>query len=461
MLRYALISSVYMALLISAQAQVPTDFDADGISDLTHSTVAGDNTLTWQAELSSSGATLKLGSIGLDGDSPMVAIWDSAEPRIGVVKVDSDGQTLLWSIINGASGLIDRTFGKAGDLAVSGADLNGDGRADAVVVRVVSGKARWEIAYDLFNPLITTPASETVTFGKIGDRVFFARVDGAALDWIGVIGKGRGNRSVAKLKNLITGEVRRYTKMPKFASTGSRPRAFGIRQEGGADLIGFELLGRSNTTIKVYSLAGALVSSASFKGTGQSVVGDFNEGSGYEVAFQGQDESAVFNPVSGEKRIAVFAGGTAVDEINLHTVGAVSSPPDETEGGGISSCARMVRWPGSHIYKTIGSDHFTDIRRNTAGVILKEGASGPFPSCIRAIDTQGNTIASLGLYARGAGWAARYYAGYGCGSGSALNGSAIATQARQNTGSANIYLKFDDVCYGPVQADRCVNSSSC
>ena len=151
-----------------------------------------------------------------------------------------------------------------------------------------------------------------------GDRVFFARVDGGSADWIGVVRKGRSNRSVARVKSLVTGEVRQYTRLPKFASVGSRPRAFPVRQESGPDLLGFEVVGGSATTIKVYSLAGALIGEHRFAGKGQSVVGNFNEGSGFEIAFQGSRESGVFNPLSGEVREGQFRSEEHTSELQSH-----------------------------------------------------------------------------------------------------------------------------------------------
>ena len=475
MRRTAIGVATCLAFIARVEAQAPTDFDGDGVSDLTRVSKESDNSLTWEALLSSDGATLPLGSIGTDGDAPIVASWGIEGPQVGVASATDGANTITWSILDGSSQTTSRTFGKQGDLVVSGGDFNGDGKPDGAVVRLVRGEAQWDVSYDLFDLASSTPTYETLTFGQSGDRVFFARMDGGAVDWIGVVRKSRSNRSVARVKNLVTGEVRQYTRLPKFASAGSRPRAFGVRQASGPDLLGFEVISGSATTIRVYSLSGALVGQHRFAGTGQSLVGDFNDGSGFEVAFQGSRESGVFNPVSGEVREAQFLGGTAVDEININAVGSASTPGgnddqdnDNGNGGGgnggsgkPTGCSSIVPWPGSHIYKTVGSDHFTDIRRNTIGVILKVGASGPFPQCVSAIDSRGGTIASLGLYERGFGWAARYYAGYGCGISTPLNGSAVASQARRGAGSSKIYVKFDKVCYGPIEASRCVNSSSC
>lgn len=468
MKRSVVATVAWLSLVAQAAAQAPTDFDGDGVSDLTRITKESDNSLTWEAQLSSDGTTVQVGSIGSDGDAPILAPWGSDGSQLGVVSQDESTKTLTWSIVNGDQSSVERTFGKKGDLIVSGGDFNGDGKADAAAVRLVAGQAQWDVSYSLFDPANSTPSFDTFTFGASGDRIFYARVGGDAVDWIGVMRKGRSNRSSARVKNLVTGEVRQYTRLPKFASTGLRPRAFAIRQESGPDLLGFEVVTGNKTTIKAYSLSGNLVGEHRFASKGVSVVGDFNDGSGFEVAFQGSKESGVFSPMSGEVRESQFLGGTAIDEININAVGA--PPPSNNNGGGnsggetgggLSSCSQVVSWPGSHIYKTVGSEHFSDIRRNTIGVILKVGASGPFPQCVSAIDTKGNVVATLGLYERGFGWAARYYAGYGCGMGTALNGSGVASRARQNTGSPNIYVKFDSVCYGPIDASRCVNSSSC
>lgn len=473
MKRIAIGTAICLVLMTRVEAQAPTDFDGDGVSDLTRIAKENDNSLTWEAVLSSDATTSPLSSIGSNGDAPIMASWGANGPQVGVASAASDGSPITWSILDGNGDAVSRPFGMQGDLIVSGGDFNGDGKADAAAVRLVSGEARWEVSYDIFDPASSTPTSETFNFGQSGDRVFYARVDSSSVDWIGVVRKGRSNRSVARMKNLATGEVRQYTRLPRFASVGLRPRAFAVRQETGPDLLGFEIVRANATTIKVYSLAGALVGEQRFTGKGQSVVGDFNEGSGFEVAFQGSRESGVFNPISGELRESQFIGGTVVDEINLNVVGT-SSPPggnddeddqnnDGSNGGDgrLVGCSKIVPWPGSHIYKTVGSDHFSDIRKNTIGVILKLGASGPFPQCVSAIDSKGGSLASLGLYERGFGWAARYYAGFGCGMSTALNGSAVAARARQNTGSSNIYIKFDSVCYGPIDAARCVNSSSC
>jgi hypothetical protein len=219
----------------------------------------------------------------------------------------------------------------------------------------------------------------------------------------------------------------------------------------------------------VYRFNGTSVGRADFDGAGTPVVGQFLDTAGFEVAFIGDDDAGVFNAIEAQINAIDPSDDVPVDEININTVGQIETPnSDEGDsgggsGGGSTGCSQTVAWPSSHIYKIRGSEHFSpgDVRRNTVGVVLRNGARGPFPSCVEAITRSGQVVAKLGLYARNDGWAARYYAGWGCGTGTAVNGSALASRASQASGSSSVYMKFDGVCYGPIDPSRCIGSSQC
>lgn len=153
--------------------------------------------------------------------------------------------------------------------------------------------------------------------------------------------------------------------------------------------------------------------------------------------------------------VTLYAKDGLDGEVTSFVFSLADFPVDETPG---PNCRDL---PGSHIYKTIGSEHFHDIRRNTIGLIVKPGGSGPFPSCIEAKDIDGNVIAKLSLYERGNGWAARYYAGIGCGRSTPFNGNGVGSRAKKNTGTTDIILDFGSVCYGPIDASRCIGSKQC
>ena len=448
-----------------ATAAVPNDFDGDGTSDRTWVEVASDKTLTWKSESSVSKMTSTIATLGSEGDVPVMAQWIAGGSQIGVASINGTTGDIVWTIRDSTGNLSSKTFGKKGDLIVSGADLNGNGLADAAVVRLVRGKVEWDVAFDLFASTLLD--EKTLSFGKTGDRVFYARVvDGTATDWIGLMRKGSRRRSSARMRDFVTGEVRTFSRLPQFASQGSRPRAFPIRQASGPDLLGFSVPSGTTTTIKVFAFDGTPYASTSIAGTGTTVVGEFLQDTGYEVLFQSKEDSVFFSPHSIGVTQTVGVGGTLVGEFNINVLGeTVNSTPTNgggTSGGGsVSSCSEIVPWPSGHIYKTIGSEHFSDIRRNTVGIVLKQGARGPYPSCVDAVDKDGRVVAKLGLYEKGNGWAARYYAGIRCGTSTPFNGNAVAARAREGSGSSQIYMNFGSVCYGPIDASQCIGSKQC
>jgi hypothetical protein len=466
----SLLGVITISLSSPAHAAVPADFDADGVSDVTRVTKQSDGSLVWSATLSSTGIVTTIGSLGRAGDTPLMAQWVGGKTQIGVVSPNVETtEGLQWSIISESGIRVDKSFGQKGDVVVAGGDFDGNGSADAAVVRLVDGQAVWEIALDLF--AAPEAVVKEVTFGKRGDRVFFARIDDSGVDWLGVIGKGSKGRAQARFRNLVTGEIRRFARMPKIAVTGTRPRPFPIRQSSGPDLLGFQVVKGSGTTISVFSIEGARVSLSTFSDSGALAIGEYNSGPGFEFVFlQGGASAVVVNPVLGEEREVALGvledGEEVVDEVSLSVVGTNPSSDGNGAGnggstGGVAQCSSMVGWPSGHIYKTIGSEHFFDVRRNTIGVVVRPGGRGPFPSCVDAIDTSGNVLARLGLYERGNGWEARFYAGIGCGSSTAFNGATVASKARANTGSSQIYMNFGGVCYGPIDAGSCIGSSQC
>jgi hypothetical protein len=126
-------------------------------------------------------------------------------------------------------------------------------------------------------------------------------------------------------------------------------------------------------------------------------------------------------------------------------------------------CEIKKSFPRGFVYKTLGSNHFSknDVRRYTVGLIISPGIRMSWPRCLDILDTKGNNIAKLGLYATGNGWAARYYAGILCGSGTPYGGETLAQKAKKRSRSKNIYVDFGKICYGPIAANRCIGSKQC
>jgi hypothetical protein len=475
MRKLAISLATCVSFIPASLAAVPNDFDGDGISDRTWVQIESDKTLTWGAHLSSSQTQTNLGSLGRSGDAITMAQWLTGGTQIGVASLNSTTNQIEWSIRDSSGVVKTKLLGQKGDLVVSGADFNGNGLADAAVVRLVNKKATWVVMLDFF--AVEAPTEKTFQFGDAGDRVFYARAEtGSAVDWIGITRTGTNSKTLARMMDINSGAIKQFSRLPKFASEGTRPRPFPVRQASGTDLLGFSVGSGGKTSVRVFSLEGGAVASNVFDGLGISTVGEFLQGAGYEVAYEASDNAGILNPRAIDITETVPYGGVPVDEINVNSLGlevaapAPTSTPtsggDESGGGSVggdlsAKCGKIVKWPGSHIYKTFGSKHFSDIRRKTIGVIIKSGGSGPFPSCIDAIDQNGNSVAKLGLYAMGGGWAARYYAGIRCAKSTPYGGAQVASRAQSSSGSSKIYMKFNNVCYGPIEANKCANSTSC
>jgi hypothetical protein len=440
----------------------PIDFDGDGISDLTTYSASGKQ-LQWRTRHSSTQQEVDLGVFGGVDDLPVPGPWLGSGTQIGVVSLEKNA--VIWSILNNGS-VESKSFGAKGDLVVAGGDYNGNGVADAAVVRLKEGKAVWQIWLDPFTDPTSQPRS--VTFGASGDRVFFAKVTNTTQDWIGVLRAGAAKNSQARMRNVITGEVRTLTRLPALATKGDRPRAHPVSQPGGPDLLAFHTVKANSTAIRVFSLTGVEIGNVSVDGTSEAFIGELNDGPGAEVAYQSGEDRGAFNPHLAEVRQITPLSGTLVDHLAFRTMGGVPSTTTTGSGGGavptgaVSQCKSLNPWPSSYIYKTVGSNHFTDVRRNTVGLVMKTGApTSNATSCVQVLSSSGKVLISLGLYARGAGWAARYYSGIGCGSATPVNGSALASLARSSAGNSQIIMNLGGTCYGPIEATKCLNSSSC
>lgn len=125
-------------------------------------------------------------------------------------------------------------------------------------------------------------------------------------------------------------------------------------------------------------------------------------------------------------------------------------------------CDKVSGWPSGLIYKTMGSDHFSqgDPRKNTIGLIAKPGAPVSASGCTEMIDSQGNVVARFGIYSTNDGWKFRAYSAVGCG-GSGKYANSVADEALRNTRSSDVYVKFGTSCYGPIDPRHCIGSQQC
>ncbi|HMO02313.1 MAG TPA: hypothetical protein PKD37_06340 [Oligoflexia bacterium] len=456
-----------------AIAQPVIDLNGDGISDFLFVKINPNNTLSWLFNVPA-GQETHLADFGDNGDHLAPAAWAGAKGglHLGLVRVASGSNKITWFIRNlqGATSQFD--FGSAGDTVLAGGDFDGDGFPDAAVAKLSNNTVRWRALINPFSLGSRASRSRQFQFGGQGSRVFYAKPVAGARDWFCVIRQLAVNgRQVARwsCRNL-SGSVRNGN-LPRSLVTGQRPRPMPVRLASGADLMAFHFKGSGGDRIDFYNFNGRRVARRVFGTNGTLIKGDYLADQGEEVAYVGNNTATIFNPTTGNflEVPLVTSAQVPVDEVNINQVGSNSPSPQPTPGGGggtpppVSggSCKSVTPLPSTAIYKKIGSHHFTDVRRNTIGLIFVPGARGPFPSCINVQATNGTVVAKMHLYARGGGWAARYYAGIGCGSSTPFNGNAVASRARAASGNQNVLFNFGSVCYGPIDPTRCIRSRGC
>lgn len=455
---------------IVAQGQ-PLDFDQDGLSDLVIVQIGSDNSrsLSWNKLSSIDSNIHDLGRLGRAGDHIILRDWlNQGSPQIGVVSLNSQNNAISWKIRDTAQNTHTKIFGTGGQTVVSGGDFNNNGYGDAAIVYQRSRHLMWQIKYDIFSNESTEP--QQVRFGKKGDQPFFASVNGNG-DWLAVGRYIKANIGRLLFRHPVTGQTATVTVRGRMAGQLNKTIPHRLKQANGTDLVVLTQKLGGRTAFFFKKLDNSAAKRFVFSGNGDVAVGNFTDAPGQEIVLQQSNQQyLVFNPENKEKESWAGPEGILVDESNINRFKAVNTPsqpinppidtpntpPNNPNNG---SCGQI---PSSFIYKTIGSSHFNDVRRNTIGLILRKGAPGPYPSCVEVKDTRGNLIAKMGgYYPAGDEWAARYYAGIGCGSSTPLNGAAIAKKAKSNTGSSLVIFDFGSKCYGPVDANRCIGSSQC
>jgi len=324
------ISSLKMAMLIlcltimgsTVHAETQNDFDGDGRSDYTGVTVSG-NDLLWQNTGSTSGQHEIDDAFGISTDVVTLADWFSAgAPTLGTVRTNLTDNALVWRVQEADQRISTENLGKPGDLIVSGADFDGNGIADAAVVRQVGKKLRWSIRLNMFTSEATT---KQLKFGKVGDRVFFFSPDGEHDD-IAVFGlTSNGKRAQLQYRDGLGGKVTKIRKFSKKLAQGTRPRPFPIQSEDGTDLIGFATDDGIDTTVQIFTVDGTRTNHVTLNGTGTLFVGDYlPDSAGEEVALQTASKLFVYSVDNDELETPTKVSGTPVDQINIaQTMGAV------------------------------------------------------------------------------------------------------------------------------------------
>lgn len=442
----------------SAQSSPEMNLDSDVLSEIVSIAPDGDQSLTWNALLSSSGysgATASLGSLGKLGDNLVAADWDGDGVfEIGIVTLNTRSGDVGWRILNGTNPT-SVIFGQRRSKLISGGDYNGDGAADGAYA---SQSGRVTVRPNF----LTGETDTTVRFSKRDVRGIgvFASPDGVA-DWIGFVRSLRSTRNTRRyrvtLKSLAGESYSRRVVGPR-RNTGRLQDVLPVRGLNGIDHLAYVSTRRGRTFISLRELSGALLYQGNVVGTGLVIVGDYLANSGEEIGVETSQGIVVTNPFDGSTATLADPGGILVDHINVHAFARFRSPGAGGGGGGGGNtggglgkiCANTQGSVGGFLWKP---DSDVGDARGGKPVVLFTGGSKPGGGSIDIYARNGTKVCNFTYKASDEpginNGADHYYSGWygGCG----LTGGQIAAKAREASGDGRVYIDWkNNTCLGPL-----------
>lgn len=318
MIRPILALGLAVFIWSGAHAQSELDFDGDGIADVLYTSASG-QVLRWRTVPSNGSSPIFDQEFGLVSDLPIPGPWLTPDsPSLAIVRLDSKKNTLVWKALRPDGILIERTFGKGGDYVLAGGDFDGNGVADAALMRIRPKGYRWTIAFDIFvEPKLVT---RTFKFGKSGDRVFYLSPEGDH-DWLGVLGlNSRRKKALMTLRDPASRATKKIV-LPKRLATGDRPRPFPVRLSTGSQGFVITTQDESDTKVTTYDLEGTEISQLPIPGISSPVAADFDSAfDGDEILLSTSTRLTVLHPETEAKVERTPVSGTVVETFKVQQI---------------------------------------------------------------------------------------------------------------------------------------------
>lgn len=331
---FQLVALLFPTLVIlSAAPASALDVDADGVSDVAY-VVPSKSTLQWRAQLSSNQALMTLSSLGKVGDHLIAANWDGHNANVGTVSASKSNGAIQWKLeASGGAAVASFTLGTVGDIAISGANFDGNPELDAATVGLTPDGKHWLWKIKL-NP-ISDPNSVIVerVFGSSKTLPFFFSSDGS-IDQLAVVSASNTGALTIQTRLISQKKVRKL----KPSAALKLPRdvtPMPVRTAAGSDLLAFASPRGDGLQILFYNPGSARISPLSSPISGTLLVGDFDSGqAGQEVALARKDGMLISNPevrsVNLKLHGETLSGAVFFDDININKIGATSADPAPT-----------------------------------------------------------------------------------------------------------------------------------
>ncbi len=289
----------------------PSDFDGDGLSDIVLIDINSQNgALSWKGVSPSTGAVSTLTDYGKVGDHIALAPWAGIKPAF--IRVDAVTTAATWRVSDGVGGDQTLALGTSADTFVAGADFDGNGVADAAVVKKVGKSLVWDL---VLNPFNGGASSTSVKWGKKKDPAFYLKGAGAQ-DLLAVLRKGSDDKYTVLTKNVVSGKTSKF----KVGKTGNKAlRPFPVQGSDGVDRLALVRQSGVSSRVYVFTNKGKKIRTAKIPSTGTIIVGNYSAEPGEEIAFQSGAGFLVYNPFSNVLVSMTTPAGIPIDEININT----------------------------------------------------------------------------------------------------------------------------------------------
>ena len=311
--RYRVLLCALILLAPSAPGwAAPSDFDGDGVSD--PAVVVAGNPLRWEAQ-TTAGATVitpEFGALGVH----LAAAHYTGTSRTEPAYISSNG---TWSVLLGTGATASFSHGAPGSTYFAGADIDGDGKADALYHTNTCTTSRTEL-YAVSDPLGPQLTRYRVQGGSGRFFSTYGDTNGDGKDEfcsLAPVRDGRAPRGRFRMtcKDVTTGAVaaqlnvgKVYTRpIPVKSGTGKSDRFALAQEENGT------------TIVRVLNAKGRLLQRVVFPATGYLLVGNYlSSGTGEQLAIAANDRLLIFNPTVKSFVLAAIPAGIAFDEFNAN-----------------------------------------------------------------------------------------------------------------------------------------------
>jgi len=423
------------------------DFDRDGMDDPIIVRPDQNKDLVWNI-LSSESDYSQISPIeggaafGKIGDHLAPATWLGGEnPQIGYVRV-TDAGVIQWRILGNSAHATN--FGDAGDTAIAGGDFNGNGYADAAILK---DDGRYIVRRDAFGGVEggnLVPSNVTYQFlqrqARNGRAIFVSLTPGGRHYPAVVMTRGANIRSNTLIYFNSNGERARLRLAG--GTRGSLSYAAPIESTSTSHLMTVNRMKGNRYQVRIHRLTdGSVVSRSGHRTRGVVLVGDFLGKGSQQFGVRQPGKLMVVDPFDSASQSLTLNTGSGIlaDGVNVNTFSS-------TSGLG-SVCPNISPVVGGMLWKP-SSEHSGFPREGRPGMFFKTGAPGG--SCAQVYASNGQQVSQMGHYNAGTSkYGKRYYTGWGCGD--KKYASQIASAAKAASGNTQVYVKTsNNLCRGPI-----------